>query len=157
MGQDRVTSKSAMNVTPSRRGYMKSSLQRSCYMERQSGEGRTPAVLNPLALAYHFGQATSTPDGPEEMAQPMVECPRVKRGVLLPARSRPSVITRRLPQKAVEDNGAESDGADNIILDGSATPSFGDMRWVYSKKKIETCTKGLKPLRVFFQIGHKYC
>ena len=32
----RVTSKSAMNVTPPWRGYMKSSLQRSCYMERLS-------------------------------------------------------------------------------------------------------------------------
>ena len=61
-----------------------------------------PAVLNPLALACHFVQETSTPEGPEAMVQkiscdvhtggneamsaptPMEACPRVKRGVLLP-------------------------------------------------------------------------
>ena len=37
LSRDRVTSKSAMNVTPHGRGYMRSSLHKSCYMERQSG------------------------------------------------------------------------------------------------------------------------
>ena len=32
--QDRVTSQSDMNVTPKRRGYMRSSLKRYCYVER---------------------------------------------------------------------------------------------------------------------------
>ena len=174
MGQYQVTSKSAMNVTPPGRGYMRSSLQRSCYVERQSGEGGKPVVLNPLALAYHFGRATSTPDGPDEMVQkiscdvhtgrneamsaptPMGACPRVKRGVLSPARSRPSVITGRRPQTAVEDNGAESDGADNIISEGSTTPSFGEVRGgLFQGKKIETCTKWRKPLRFFFWKGQK--
>ena len=65
--QDRVTSKLAMNVTPHGQGYMRSSLQKSFYMEGQSGEGRTPAVLNPLVIAYHFGPVKSTPDRPEAM------------------------------------------------------------------------------------------
>ena len=51
LGRDRVTSKSAMNVTPHGRGYMRSSLHKYYYMERQSGEGGTPPVLNPLVLA----------------------------------------------------------------------------------------------------------
>ena len=124
----RVTSKS--NVAPPRRGYMRSSLHRSCYLERQSGEGGAPTVLNPLALTYHFGRSTSTPDGPEVMVQkiscdihtgknkdmsaptPMEACPRVKRGALSPARSRPSGITGRRPHTAVEENGAERDGVD---------------------------------------------
>ena len=42
--QGKVTSQSDMNVTPQRRGYMRSSLQRSCYVERHSGEGRAPSV-----------------------------------------------------------------------------------------------------------------
>ena len=66
LGRDRVTSKLAMNVTPHGRGYMRSSLQKSCYMEWKSEEGGTPAVLNPLALAYHFDRVTSTPDGPRD-------------------------------------------------------------------------------------------
>ena len=60
-------------------------------MERQSGEGGAPAVLKPLALTYHFGRATSPPDG-----------------------SITSDITGRRPQPAVENNVAEKDGADNI-------------------------------------------
>ena len=77
-------------------------------MERQSGEGGAPAVLNPLALTYHFGLATSLPDG-----------------------SRNSDITGCRPQPAVENNVAERDGADNIFLDAS----FGDGRGVRSMKR----------------------
>ena len=122
-------------------------------MEGQSGEGGTPAVLNLLALAYHFGRATSTPDRPEAMVQniycdvhtgrneamsaptPMEACPRVKHGVPSPARSRPSVITGRRPQTAVKENGAKRDGADNIISEGSTTPSFGDVRGFIPRQK----------------------
>ena len=42
MGRDLVTSESAMNVTPHGRGYMRSSLHKSCYMEGQSGEWGRP-------------------------------------------------------------------------------------------------------------------
>ena len=80
-------------------------------MERQSGEGGAPAVLKPLALTYHFGRATSTPDG-----------------------SITSGITRRRPETAVKKNGAERDRANNIILDARTTPSFEDIRGVYSKE-----------------------
>ena len=104
----RVTSQSDMNFTPHRRGYMRSSLQRSCYVERHSGEGGAPSVLNPLALTYHFGRATSTPDG-----------------------SRTSEITGCRPQLAVDNNFSERDRADNSILDAS----FGDDRGVHSMKR----------------------
>ena len=58
----RVTSQSDMKVTPQRRTHMRSSLQQSCYVEKRSvEEGATP-ILNPLALTYHFGQASATPD-----------------------------------------------------------------------------------------------
>ena len=115
LGRDWVISKLAMNITPLGRGCMRSSLQKSCYMEGQSGEGGTPTVPNPLELAYHFGPVKSTPDGYEAMvpakscdinigwnqavsAPTSVEaCPLEKRGVPSPARSRPSVITRRRP------------------------------------------------------------
>ena len=109
-----------MHVTPHERGYMRYSLQRSYYMGSHSGEGGTPAVLNPLALAYHFGRVISTPDGPEAMVHakscdinigrnqemsaptPMEACPRVKRGVPSPVQSRPSVITGRCPPIVVK-------------------------------------------------------
>ena len=140
-------------------------------MERQSGEGGTPAVLNPLALAYHFGWVTSTPDEPEEMVQkhscdihtggneamsaptPMEACPRMKRGVLSPARSRPSVITGRRPQTAIEKNGAKRDRADNIILERSTTPSFGDVRGFIPIKKLNLAQSGASPCVVFLQKG----
>ena len=66
---------------------------------------------------------------------PMEACLRVKHGVTSPARSIPSMITGRRPQTSVEENGAERDKADNIILEASATPIFGDVRGVYSKKR----------------------
>ena len=105
IGRDRATSQSDMNVTPPRRWYMRSTLRRSCYVERQCGEGGAPSVLNPFSPTYHFGWATSTPGG-----------------------SRTSGITWRRPQPAVENNVAERDRADNIISDAS----FGDGRGVYS-------------------------
>ena len=112
IGRDWVTSQLAMNVTPPRRGYMRSPQQRSCYLERQSREGGAPAVLKPLALTYHFGRETSMPDG-----------------------SRTSGITGRRPQTAVENNIAERDGADNIISNTSTAPSFVDVRRVHYKKR----------------------
>ena len=68
--QSRVTSKSDMNFTPQKREYMRSSLQRSCYMERHSGEGGSTSILNPLALTYHFGRASATPDRKEPPRSP---------------------------------------------------------------------------------------
>ena len=114
-----------MNVTHPRRGYMRLSLQRSYYLERQNGEGGTPAVLNPLALTHHFGWATSTPDRIKAVVQkitcdvhtggnkamsahtPLEAGPHGKCGVLSPALTRISVITERRPQTAVEENDAD--------------------------------------------------
>ena len=106
--QDRVNSQSDMDVTPQRRGYMRSSLQQSCYVERHSGNGGAPSVLKPLALTYHFVWATSMPDG-----------------------SGTSDITGRRPQAAVGNNVTERDREDNSISDAS----FGDGRWVHSMKR----------------------
>ena len=112
---ERVTSS---NVTPHGRPFMRSSLRQSCYREGHSGEGGTPAVLNPLAPAYHFGPVLTTPDGPEAMVpakscdantgrEPGLERPKIEkglsdlsdrnRGVPPTARGRPSVITGRRP------------------------------------------------------------
>ena len=132
--------------------------------------GGAPAVLNPLALAYHFGWETSTPDRNEAMVQkftcdvhtggnkamnahtPLEACPRGKRGFLLSARSRPSVITRRRPHTAVEKNGAERAGAEIIISEGSTTPSFGDVRGVYSKNKnLKLAQSGASPCVLFWK------
>ena len=73
-------------------------------MEGRSGKGGTPTVLNPLAIAYHFGQVKSIPDVPEAMfpakscgvntgrnqamsaPTPVEACPLKKRGVPFPAR-----------------------------------------------------------------------
>ena len=81
---------------------------------------------------------------------PMEACLRVKRSVPSPARSRPSVITGRSLQTAFEENGAKSDGADNIISGGSTTPSFGDVRGVYSNKKNSNLHKVAQALAIFF-------
>ena len=77
-------------------------------MERQSGEGGATSVLNPLALTYHFGQATSTPN-----------------------RRRTTDITGHRRQTAVKQNVVDRDGTDNVILDAS----FGDGRGVHSMKR----------------------
>ena len=58
----RVTSQLDMKVTPQRRTYMWSLLQKSCYVERHSVKGGATPIHNPLALIYHFGQASATPD-----------------------------------------------------------------------------------------------
>ena len=118
-------------------------------MERHSGEGGAPSVLNPLALTYHFGRATSTPD-----------------------RSRTLDIAGRRPQPAVENNVAERDGADNsisdasfedgrgvysmkrdgadtIIPEASATTGLEEASRVYSKKFFKTCPQWRKPWHFF--------
>ena len=41
---------------------MRSSLQHSCYVDIPSVEGGATSTLNPLALTYLFGQASTTPD-----------------------------------------------------------------------------------------------
>ena len=153
IGRDRVTSQSAMNVTPPRQGYMMLFLQISCYLERQSGEGGTPAVIEPLVLTYYFGRATLTPDGTKAVVQnitcdvhtggnesmsahtPLESGPRVNRGVLLPAWSRTSGITGRRPQTPVEENGAETDRADNIISEASTIPIFGALGGFIPRKE----------------------
>ena len=58
----RVTSQLDMKVTPQRQTYMRYSLQQSCYVERSIVEGGATPTLNLLALTYHFGQASATPD-----------------------------------------------------------------------------------------------
>ena len=105
--QSRVTSQSDMNVTPQRREYMRSSLQRSCYVERHSGEGGSTSILNPIALTYHFGRATSTP-----------------------VRRITANITGHRPQPAVKHHVVDRYGTDNVILDAS----FGDCLGVHSRK-----------------------
>ena len=147
--QSSVTSQSDMNVTPHRRGYMRSSLQRSCYVERYSEEGGATSPLNPLTLTYHFGRATSTPD-----------------------RRRNSDITGHWLQPAVKHKVADRDGRDNFILDeifgdgqrvhsmkldgadrnmpeASATQSLGEVGGFYYKKKIETFPQWQKPWQFF--------
>ena len=133
-------------------------------MEGKSEEGGTPAVLNPMALAYYFGPVKSTPDGPEEMVPaksfdvdtgrnqdmsaptPVEACPLKKRGVPLPARSRPSVITGHRPPTVFEEKGFKSEEADNTISGRSTAPSFGDVKGVFPRKKFQTCTKCREPL-----------
>ena len=77
-------------------------------MERNIEEGGSTLILKPLALTYHFGQATSTP-----------------------ARRRTAKITRHRPQPAVKRNIVDSDGTDNVISDAN----FGDCLGVHSKKR----------------------
>ena len=118
-------------------------------MERHSGEVGAPSVLNPLALTYHFGRATSMPDG-----------------------SRTSEITGRRLQPAVDNNVEDRDGADNSILnasfrdgqgvhsmkrdgtdrtisEASGTQSLGEVRGVYSKKKLKLAHSGRRTGIIF--------
>ena len=173
LGWDRVNSKSAMNVTPHGRGYMRSSLQKSFYMEGQSGEGGTPAVLNPLAIAYHFSPVKSTRDGTEAMVPenscdvnigrnqdmsaptPVEACPLEKRGVPSPARNIPSAITRHCLPTVFEEKGFKSDGTDNIISGGRTAPSFGEKKGGGSmKKNSKLAQSGASPFN-FFRKGRK--
>ena len=130
--------------------------------------GGTPPVLNPLALAYHFGPVKSTPDRPEAMVPanscdvntgrnqvmstptPVEACPLEKRGVPSPARSRPSVITGCRPPTVFEEKGFKSDGADNIISGGSTPSIFGDEKGGFSKKKNPNLPKVARALAIFF-------
>ena len=97
-----------MNVTPQRQEYMRSSLQRYCYVERHSEEGGSTSILNPLALTYHFGWATSTLD-----------------------RRRTAEITGNRTQPAVKHHIGDREGTDNVILDAS----FGECLGVHSRKR----------------------
>ena len=152
---------------------MRSSLKKSCYMEGRSGEGVTPVVLNLLALSYHFGLVKSTPDGPEATVPakscdvstgwnqamssptPVEACPLKKRGVPSPARSRPSVITRRRPPTVFKEKGFKSDGTDNIISGGRTAPSFGEKKGGFSmKKNSKLAQSGASPFN-FFSGGTK--
>ena len=137
-------------------------------MEGKSEEGGTPAVLNPMALAYYFGPVKSTPDGPEEMVPaksfdvdtgrnqdmsaptPVEACPLEKRVVPSPAQIRPSVITGRCPPTVFEEKGFKRNGSDNIISGGSTAPSFGDEKGIFSKKKIPNLLKVARALAIYF-------
>ena len=96
----RVTSQSDMKVTPQIRKYMRSSLQRSCYVERHSVEGGATSILNPLALTYHFGKVSVTPD-----------------------RKKAGEITGHPPHPTVRNNVVNEEGWDNVMSEAS----FGDV------------------------------
>ena len=65
-------------------------------MERDSIEGGAALILNPLALTYHFGQASATLD-----------------------KKRAAESTRHLPHHTVRNHVVNEEGADNIILEAS--------------------------------------
>ena len=77
-------------------------------MERHSGEGGSTSILNPLALTYHCGRATSTS-----------------------VRRRTANITEHRPQPAVKHHVVDREGLENFRLEAS----FGDGLGVHSRKK----------------------
>ena len=81
---------------------------------------------------------------------PVEACYHEKHGVPSPAPSRPSVVTGRLPPTVFEENGSKSNGADNIISGVSTTPSFGDVKGGFSKKKIPNLHKVSRALVILF-------
>ena len=103
-----MTSQSNMEVTPQRRKYMRSSLQSLCYVERHGGEGGSTSILNPLALTYHFGQASATPD-----------------------RKRTAKITGHPPHPIVKHHVVNREGRDNVMSEAS----FRDGLGVRSRKR----------------------
>ena len=87
---------------------MRSSLKMSCYVERHSLEGGSTSTLNPLALTYHFGQASATPD-----------------------RKRTAKITGHPPNPTVKHHVVNREGRDNVMLESS----FRDGLGVHSRKR----------------------
>ena len=104
----RVTSQSDMKVTPQRRTYTRSSLKKSCYVKRHSVEGGATPIINPLVLAYHFGQASATPD-----------------------RKRATKITKHPPHPPGRNHVVNEEGADNVMLEAS----FRDGRDAHSRER----------------------
>ena len=76
-------------------------------MERHSVEGGATSILNPLALTYHFGQASATPD-----------------------RKRAGKITGHPPHPNVRNQVVHEEGGDNVMLEAS----FWDVRGAHSRK-----------------------
>ena len=103
-----MTLHSDIRVTPQRWKYMRSSLQRSCYVEKHSGEGGLTSIFNPLALICHFGLASSTP-----------------------YRKRTAEITGHPPRPTVKQNVLNIEGRDNVMLEAS----FQDGLGVHSRKR----------------------
>ena len=106
----RVTSHSDMKVTPRRRKYMQSSLQSLCYVERRSVEGGSTSILNLLALTYHFGQASATPE-----------------------RKRAAKITGHPPHPTVKKHVVNKEVRENVMSDASVWDVLG----FHSRKREE--------------------
>ena len=98
----RVTLQSDMKVTSQRRKYMRSSLKRSFYVERRSVERGSMSILNPLALNYHFGQASATPE-----------------------RKRASEIIGQPPHPTVKNHVVNEEGTDNVTSEASFRDVLG--------------------------------
>ena len=77
-------------------------------MERHSVEGGVTSILNPLALTYHFGQASATPD-----------------------RRRAAKITEHPPHPTVRNHLVNEEGADNVMSEAS----FWEVQETHSRKR----------------------
>ena len=77
-------------------------------MDRHSGEGGSTSILNPLALTYHFGPASATPD-----------------------RKRTSEIIGHPPQTTVKQHNSDREGTYNVRLEAI----FGHRIGVHSSKR----------------------
>ena len=64
------------------------------------------------------------------------------------------MIIGRRPPTVFEEKGSKSDGADNIILGGTTTPSFGYVKGFLQEKK-SNLHKVAQALAVFFRKGQK--
>ena len=71
-------------------------------MERRSVEGGSTSILNPLALTYHFGQASATPE-----------------------RKRAADIIRQPPHPTVKKHVVNEEGRDNVMSDASVWDVLG--------------------------------
>ena len=76
-------------------------------MDRHSGEGGSTSILNPLALTYHLGQASATPN-----------------------KKITNEITGHPPHPTVIHYVVNREGRDNVMLEAS----FGDGVGVHSRK-----------------------
>ena len=77
-------------------------------MERRSVEGGATSILNPLALTYHFGQASATPD-----------------------RKRAAKITGHPPHPTVKNYVVNEEGGDNVMM----VASFRDVLEDHYRKR----------------------
>ena len=124
-----------------------------------------PAVLNPLAPAYHFGPVKSTPDGPEAMV-PAKSCdvntgrnqamsaPTRKqgfldRGVTSPTRGLPSVNTGHRPQNVDrdQDRASKTDRSEEISSRGSDSASCTKKGGVSVTEQMISSKSGASPCK----------